>query len=95
MNERTGIAVAGTLLVDKLYEIDAYPAAGELTKIKSISLSVGDIGGCLWSARLGVYCTHRAYDSKCFSLAADRRRCRIGSRRLIYVVCISGTRIGY
>ena len=25
--ERTGIAVAGTLLVDKLYEIDAYPAA--------------------------------------------------------------------
>ena len=26
--ERTGIAVAGTLLVDKLYEIDAYPAAG-------------------------------------------------------------------
>jgi hypothetical protein len=40
MNERTGIAVAGTLLVDKLYEIDAYPAAGELTKIKSISLAV-------------------------------------------------------
>ena len=26
--ERTGIAVAGTLLVDKLYEIDAYPATG-------------------------------------------------------------------
>ena len=26
--ERTGIAVVGTLLVDKLYEIDAYPAAG-------------------------------------------------------------------
>jgi sugar/nucleoside kinase (ribokinase family) len=43
MNERTGIAVAGTLLVDKLYEIDAYPAAGELTKIKSISLSVGGL----------------------------------------------------
>lgn len=43
MNERTGIAVAGTLLVDKLYEIDAYPAAGELTKIKSMSLSVGGL----------------------------------------------------
>ncbi len=43
MNERHGIAVAGTLLVDKLYEIDAYPAAGELTKIKSVSLSVGGL----------------------------------------------------
>ena len=29
MNERTGIAVAGMLPVDKLYEIDAYPAVGE------------------------------------------------------------------
>ena len=43
MKERKGIAVAGTLLVDKLYEIDAYPTAGELTKIKSVSLSVGGL----------------------------------------------------
>lgn len=35
--------MAGTLLVDKLYEIDAYPVAGELTKIKGVSLSVGGL----------------------------------------------------
>lgn len=41
MNNKTGIAVAGTILVDKLNEIGAYPASGELTKILSVSRAVG------------------------------------------------------
>ena len=41
---RTGIAVAGSILVDKLNEINAYPASGELTKIISLSRAVG---GCV------------------------------------------------
>ncbi len=41
MNNKTGIAVAGTVLVDKLNEISAYPASGELTKILSVSRAVG------------------------------------------------------
>jgi sugar/nucleoside kinase (ribokinase family) len=41
MNMKTGIAVAGTILVDKLNEIAAYPASGELTKILSVSRAVG------------------------------------------------------
>ncbi|MBQ8374088.1 MAG: carbohydrate kinase family protein [Clostridia bacterium] len=41
---RTGIAVAGSILVDKINEISAYPASGELTKIKSVQKSVG---GCV------------------------------------------------
>ena len=41
MNGKTGIAVAGTVLVDKLNEITAYPASGELTKILSVSRAVG------------------------------------------------------
>jgi sugar/nucleoside kinase (ribokinase family) len=41
MNGKTGIAVAGTILVDKLNEIGAYPASGELTKILSVSRAVG------------------------------------------------------
>ncbi len=39
-----GIAVAGTILVDKINEIGAYPTAGELTKIFRTSLAVG---GCV------------------------------------------------
>ena len=42
--EREGIAVAGSILVDNLNEISAYPASGELTKILSVSRSVG---GCV------------------------------------------------
>lgn len=42
--ERSGIAVAGSILVDKINEISAYPQAGELTKIKSVQKSVG---GCV------------------------------------------------
>lgn len=41
---RTGIAVAGTVIVDKINEISAYPAAGELTQIRSIQNA---IGGCV------------------------------------------------
>jgi len=40
---REGIAVVGTLLVDNLYEISAYPAEGELTQIRSVSLSSGGL----------------------------------------------------
>ncbi len=39
-----GIAVAGSILVDKINEISAYPTAGELTKILRTSLAVG---GCV------------------------------------------------
>ena len=39
-----GIAIAGTLLVDKINEIGKYPQAGELTQIKNISKAVG---GCV------------------------------------------------
>lgn len=41
---RNGIAVAGSILVDKLNEISAYPQEGELTQIRRTSLSVG---GCV------------------------------------------------
>ena len=43
-NMKSGIAVAGSILVDKINEISAYPKAGELTKIKSVQKSVG---GCV------------------------------------------------
>ena len=43
-NMKTGIAVAGSILVDEINEISAYPSAGELTKIKSVQKSVG---GCV------------------------------------------------
>lgn len=41
---KKGIAVAGTILVDKLNEISAYPNVGELTKITRVGKSVG---GCV------------------------------------------------
>ena len=44
MAERRGIAVGGTIIIDKLNEISAYPEIGELTKIKSVSKAVG---GCV------------------------------------------------
>ena len=43
-NMKNGIAVAGSILVDNINEISAYPQAGELTKIKSVQKSVG---GCV------------------------------------------------
>ena len=42
--ERTGITVAGTVIVDKINEISAYPKSGELTQIRSIQKAVG---GCV------------------------------------------------
>ena len=41
---KNGIAVLGSILVDKIYVINAYPKIGELTKINSAELSVG---GCV------------------------------------------------
>lgn len=41
---KTGIAIAGSILVDKINEISAYPSAGELTKIISLQKAVG---GCV------------------------------------------------
>ncbi len=42
--KKNGIAVAGTILVDKINEIAAYPDAGQLTKIIGLEKSVG---GCV------------------------------------------------
>ena len=42
--EKTGITVAGTVIVDKINEISAYPKIGELTQIRSIQKAVG---GCV------------------------------------------------
>jgi len=44
MKERKGIAIGGTIIIDKINEISAYPEIGELTKIKSVSYAVG---GCV------------------------------------------------
>ncbi|MBQ8816143.1 MAG: carbohydrate kinase family protein [Lachnospiraceae bacterium] len=44
LENRQGIAVAGTVLVDKINEIAAYPQSGELTKILNLDKSVG---GCV------------------------------------------------
>ena len=41
---RIGIAVAGSVIVDKINEISAYPNAGELTQIRSIQNAAG---GCV------------------------------------------------
>ena len=38
-----GIAVVGTLLVDKLNEISSYPQSGELTQIKGVSMATGGL----------------------------------------------------
>ena len=42
--ERNGIAVAGSILVDKINEIKAYPQSGELTQIIALQKAVG---GCV------------------------------------------------
>ncbi len=41
---RAGIAVAGTVLVDTICEIQEYPSCGELTQIRRVSKAVG---GCV------------------------------------------------
>ena len=40
---KKGIAVAGSVLVDKINVISAYPKAGELTQIKGVSRAVGGL----------------------------------------------------
>lgn len=42
--DRSGIAVAGTIIVDTINNISRYPDAGELTQITSVSKA---IGGCV------------------------------------------------
>ncbi len=44
MEKKKGIAVAGSVLVDKINEIKAYPQSGELTQIQNIEKAVG---GCV------------------------------------------------
>ena len=44
MEKKNGIAVAGTVIVDRINEISAYPASGELTQILSLQKA---IGGCV------------------------------------------------
>ena len=44
MSETCGIAVAGSILVDQINEITAYPGAGELTQIRRVQKAVG---GCV------------------------------------------------
>ena len=41
--KRSGIAVAGSILVDHICEIAAYPAEGELTQIRNIKMTVGGL----------------------------------------------------
>lgn len=43
MKDRYGIAVAGTVLLDKLKGISAYPDCGELVQIKSMDKAVGGL----------------------------------------------------
>ena len=42
--KRNGIAVAGSVIVDKIKEISAYPGLGELTQIRGVQNA---IGGCV------------------------------------------------
>ena len=44
MEKKNGIAVAGTVIVDRIHEISAYPNCGELTQILSLRKA---IGGCV------------------------------------------------
>ena len=43
-SKREGIAVVGSVLVDKINEIKAYPESGELTQIVGLDKAVG---GCV------------------------------------------------
>ena len=49
MKQRSGITIAGSTIVDKIYEIPAYPALGELTQIASITTAMG---GCVANVSL-------------------------------------------
>ena len=43
MTKRDGIAVVGTVLVDNLYTISAYPREGELAQIRSVGRALGGL----------------------------------------------------
>ena len=51
MDKKNGIALVGTVLVDKINEIASYPQSGELTKILSVSRAVG---GCVCNSGIDV-----------------------------------------
>lgn len=51
MAERYGIAVAGSVILDKIKEIPAYPSIGELAKISSVKYA---IGGCVPNVALDI-----------------------------------------
>ena len=51
MCEKKGIALAGSLIVDRINEIGAYPASGELTKILRITRAVG---GCVMNTGIDI-----------------------------------------
>lgn len=44
LTDMRGIAIAGSILLDKIHEISVYPKEGELTKISKMSYAVG---GCV------------------------------------------------
>lgn len=48
---RNGIMIAGTVIVDKINEIPAYPQCGELTQIQNIRTAVG---GCVPNVALDI-----------------------------------------
>lgn len=52
-NMKNGIAVAGSILVDKINEISDYPRVGELTKIHSVKKAVG---GCVPNVAIDLKC---------------------------------------
>ena len=51
MDKKRSIAVAGTVIVDRINEISAYPKSGELTQILGIQKA---IGGCVPNVALDI-----------------------------------------
>ena len=51
MASKSGIAIAGSIIVDKINEISSYPASGELTKILSLTKAVG---GCVSNTSIDI-----------------------------------------
>ena len=63
-----GIAVAGTILADKLNEIEAYPQAGELTKIRRVSRAAG---GCVPNTAIDLKKLDPSLDVEAVGLVGD------------------------
>ncbi|MBE6555414.1 MAG: carbohydrate kinase family protein [Ruminococcaceae bacterium] len=78
MTEKKGIAVVGTLLVDNIYEIGAYPDLGELTQIRSVRRALGGlvpnngIGIKKIAPRLPVYAVGKVGDDDLGRLAVAK-----------------------